>query len=121
MNNITRNKSLYIEPSVEEWELIYSKAKESKDNVFTFILDCFRNKHSVSVSDISSYYGNIIKDKQVATRKANVRIGNITRWMKNIMGLKQGHFYIWNQNNAEWHIGHNSHYNLQRAFNNAGK
>ena len=118
INNI---KDPYIEPSADIWELINRKAEESKDKVFLFILHCLRNKHSVSVSDIASYYGNIIKSKQTETRKANVRIGNITRWMKNIMGLKNGVFYIWNQNNAEWHIGHNSHYNLQRAFNNSGK
>ena len=120
MKNILTIKDPYIEPTVDVWEGIINKAEESKE-IFTFILRCLRNKHSVSVSDITSYYGNIIKDKQAATRKANVRIGNITRWMKNIMGLKQGTFYIWNQNNAEWHIGHNSHYNLQRAFNNVEK
>ena len=119
MNNYTK-KETYIEPSADVWNKIIKKAAESK-KVFIYILLSLKNKQHVSVFDIASYEGIESKNKKHIIQKANLRIGNISRWMNKVLGTNNGTFYFWNHNNLEWHIGHNSHANLQTAYSTIRK
>tara|TARA_B100000787_G_scaffold130024_2_gene98937 strand:- start:1152 stop:1520 length:369 start_codon:yes stop_codon:yes gene_type:complete len=104
--------------SVDQWKQVLVHVEgAANSNKYMFILRCWANAQVVTNSSYVAFEGIVAEDLTDRTI-TGLRIGNITKWVKNVTGLADPtpSVYQWNQIKGEWTIGWDQCGNLRQAL-----
>jgi len=104
--------------SVEQWKQVLVHVEgTANSNKYMFILRCWANAQVVTNSSYVAFEGIVAEDLTDRTI-TGLRIGNITKWVKNVTGITDPtpSVYQWNQIKGEWTIGWDQCGNLRQAL-----